>query len=159
MFNTLVASESSVENSISKAELYLVQVLQKDSTCKSFDELRSYQYHYSTNNAIRELSPTSASIKLHILRAFYVTYIQLSYLETRREQLNPLLYGFIYEDNLLMPQKINTLLPPMEDYVPHCVCKACVRLTCCCVRAEIPCCSFCACKKKDTCKNKFGSQK
>ena len=57
--------------------------LQKDSSCKSFDKLRSYQYHYSTNNAIRELPPTSASINLHILRAFYLTHIQLSCLETR----------------------------------------------------------------------------
>ena len=73
--------------------------------------------------------------------------------------MDPLLYGFIYEDNLLMPQKIRTLLPPMEDYVPNCVCKACVRQICCCLKAEIPCCSFWACKNKDTCKNKFGEPK
>ena len=42
------------------------------------------------------------------------------------EKLNSLLFGFMQED-LLVPQKVLIVLPPMDDFVPNCQCKACLK--------------------------------
>ena len=65
-----------ITNCIQKAEEYLIHVLQKNSTCQHSNELRSFRYHYSTNNSVGDLPPTNA-IRLHIKRAFYVTHLQV----------------------------------------------------------------------------------
>ena len=89
-----------------KAEEYLIQVLQKNSICKNFNELRSFRYHYSTNNSVCDLPPTTSAIRLHIKRAFYITHLQVTCPNKYGVKLNPLLFGFIQEDDLLVPQKV-----------------------------------------------------
>ena len=110
-----------------KAEEYLIQVLQKNSTCKHYNELCSFRYHYSTNNSVCDLPPTTNAIRLHIKCAFYVTHLQLNCLNEYGEKLNVLLFGFIEGDDLFVPQKVLILLPTMNDFVPNCQFKACLK--------------------------------
>ncbi|KAJ8668266.1 hypothetical protein QAD02_009929 [Eretmocerus hayati] len=65
-------SEICIEESIKLAEEYLVNIVQKSSKCDTFDRLRLWSYYHSNKSLIEDLPPTSKSIRLHILRAFYV---------------------------------------------------------------------------------------
>jgi len=65
----------SIEEQVKLAEEYLVQVLKRGSHCKTMDELRFNIYTQSKNVSIDKLPPTSKSVKLHILRAFYHTHL------------------------------------------------------------------------------------
>ena len=60
-------SEACLEDNIMMAEEYLVNVVQKGTKCKTFDELRVWKYHHSKCMLIEDLPPTSRSIRLHIL--------------------------------------------------------------------------------------------
>lgn len=120
--------------------------------CKTFNEFRYWSYCYSKKFAVEELPPTSASIKLHILRAFFVTYTQLHCFQVNVEKLDATSFGFVMEDELLLPQKVDVLLP-LDEFVLNCTCKKCATKRCACLTANLPCCSFCTCKSANTCQN------
>ena len=62
--------ESDIENQVTLAEHYLVQVRKKGSFCRTSDELKNYFYHHVKSP---DLPPTSQETRLHILRAFFAT--------------------------------------------------------------------------------------
>ena len=66
---------------IHKAEPYLVQVLNPNSTCTTMDDLRYEMYHQSKVSDLHSLPPTSADLHLHILRCLYTTYTQMHCLQ------------------------------------------------------------------------------
>ena len=104
------------------------------------------------------LLPTSESIRLHILRAFYIVYTQTKILDINIPKLNSIDFGFKIEDNLLVSEKIHILLSPSDELIVNCTCKKCSRLTCPCVAGKIPCCSFCFCQRDNTCKNVYNNK-
>lgn len=67
-----------MEESVAMAEEFLVKIMRKGSDCKTADDLRLRSYHHATCALIEELPPTSNSMKLHILRAYYVVYTQIN---------------------------------------------------------------------------------
>ena len=103
--------------------------------------------------SVENLPSTSQTMRLHILRCFYITHLQMNCLNVNATSLDPELFGFEKHDDLLIPKKVKILLPPIEDLIPNCNCKCCTRRTCYCVAAGVPCCSFCFCKRENTCKN------
>lgn len=121
---------------------------------QTFDELRIYTYRYEKNFSLAKLPPTSTTIKMHSLRGFYVTYIAKHIFDENTQELNPCDYGFYEDGDLLLPKIIHQLYPPEEELPPHCICKNCTKSTCPCKIRNVPCCSFCYCKKKNDCKNK-----
>ena len=62
--------ESDIENQVTLAEHYLLQVRKKGSFCRTSDELKNYFYHHVKSP---DLPPTSQETRLHILRAFFAT--------------------------------------------------------------------------------------
>lgn len=85
-------------------------------------------YTYYDKVDVMDLSPTSHSIKLHILRYLYVTNQQLNLLngfhliwmilDTLRKQ------GTV-EENDLEPQRIHIIYPPINKLILNCNCKKC----------------------------------
>ena len=136
----------------------MVRVTEKNSKYQTFDELRVSSYYHSKSVLIEDLPPTSASMRLHILRAFYITYTQTNCLNRFKAPLNPLLFGYQIQDDLLVPKQVKILLPPLSDLVPSCRCNICSNKACLCVTQMIPCCSFCYCQKNHTCKNKYSEK-
>ena len=121
---------------LADAEQFLVQVLKPGSKCKSLDELRHYMYHYNKSTTIDKLPPTSCAARSHLLRAFLSAFEQTNC--HTRLKLNPLKYGFKYEDGLLVPEVNQRLIP--GDLVLNCNCEKCVTTRC-------TCCMFCKCQK------------
>lgn len=155
-FNIFVCTSdpSNVQECVTAAEEFLVQVVRKDSHSKTFDELRNWTYHHAKSVTVENLPPTSNSVNLHILRAFYICYEQYNCLCSTARKLDPCLFGYKTEDGMLVPQRIMSIFPPIDILIPSCNCKTCGRRTCPCQQAEISCCSFCFCQSRgNNCKN------
>ena len=71
----------SLERQIGKAEEYLVQVLKRNTACKTMDELRIWMYHHHKGRSLDELPPTSHAARAHILRAFFATNVMTTLLD------------------------------------------------------------------------------
>ncbi|XP_034934843.1 uncharacterized protein, partial [Chelonus insularis] len=112
-------SAAAIESNITAAEKYLINVWKKNTHCQTFDEQRYWSYHHSNTMNVNELPPTSASMRLHILRAMYITYIQTHFMD-QHENLDPNLFGYTQGDDNCTPQKIHTIIPPVDDLPPNC---------------------------------------
>jgi hypothetical protein len=124
----------SIEEQIKLSEEYLVQVLKRGSHCKTMDELRLNIYTQSKNVSIDKLPPTSKSVKLHILRAFYHTHLYQNCLDDNINhiQLDPTHYGYEDAGDCLHPVRVTTLFPDINELVPSCSCLKCARESCLC---------------------------
>ena len=102
------------DDEILKAEAYLVEVFKNGTSCTTMNELRDHLYHHSKCASIEQLPPTSHALKAHILRAYYGTYVLTTIQSDNRTMLNPLLYGYVEEDELLLPDMAFKCVP--EEY-------------------------------------------
>lgn len=84
-------SDEGIADCLNNAEEYLCLVVSKTANKKTFDELRCWSYCWvlTKNCLVENLPPTSNSIKLHILRAFYVVNTQLNCLNSYATALDP----------------------------------------------------------------------
>ena len=149
-------TEANVQDCISSAEKYLVQVLHRGNHgIETMDALRFNLYHHRKSLTILDLPPTSYATEGHIRRAFYMASSQINCLWGRT--LNPQEYGFIMENECLVPRKCQRDLP--EDFATKCSCVKCATHSCPCRQKNIPCCIFCRCQKDDNgsqCRNPNG---
>lgn len=137
------------------AEEYLIQVLRPGNPSKTFDELRYWMYHHGKTFSVTELPPTSESIRLHILRAFFIVYNQNNCLEEKTTSLDPLLFGYKMENDGLILKSVD-IFPSTEELVPNCNCGKCAqKRSCCCRAAGLPCSSFCHCQTTSQCTNPY----
>ncbi|KAJ8667307.1 hypothetical protein QAD02_008969 [Eretmocerus hayati] len=104
-----------IGESLVQAEEYLMNIFQKSSICTSFAELRLWTYYHAKESLIEDLPPTSKSIRLHILRTFYIVYTQTQCLNSNARKLNPLKFGYTKVDNFIMPEKVKILIPPANE--------------------------------------------
>ena len=101
--------------------MYLVKVLSKNSQSKTFDHLSYSVYRLGKANTISDLPLTSASIKFHILRAFYATFVQINYLNINANKLDPIRYGYYSNENYILPQKPeDNIYPSTSELTPSC---------------------------------------
>ena len=125
------------------------------SDVDSFDELRFLVYHEKhLQFDIERFPPTSASIKQHILRVYLQCYMWLHASFIEDIQLNPLDYGYMFDDNEnLIP--LMTTEPSIPDEFPAaCNCLKCARPRVCpCRLKPIACCRYCKCGATTLCKN------
>ena len=128
---------------IHKAEQYLVQVRNPNSTCTTVDDLRYEMYHQSKVSDLHSLPPTSADLHLHILRCLYTTYTQMHCLQN--VTVDPTNYGYELKNGSLVP--IYHQNNVSESLVQTCSCKKCLTKHCACRRIGVPCCVYCKCKK------------
>ena len=74
--------------------------------------------------------------KVHIVRAYYATYVMTSILSANTTELNPLLYGFEEEDERLHPDK--AIRPIPEEYAVNCTCLKCATERCAYRKSDLP---------------------
>ena len=132
------------------AEQYLIKLLYSKSGAKSFNDLR-YEEHIGFKPKLPpEMSPTSGLLKYHILCAIYATYLYTTILNSNKEEINPLDFGFVKHGDILVPQRVIDIFPPEDKFPTFCKCrKNCSTKKCKCVLKEIPCISFCKCQKSE----------
>ena len=148
------------EDEITRVESYLVQVYKNGTTCSTMNELRDYIYHHSKGISLEQLPPTSHALKAHILRAYYGTYVMTTILSEEKVVLDPLAYGYVAENELLLPDM--SVQPVPEEYAVQCNCSKCVTVKCPCRKGNLPCCQFCKCQvlrdeNANCCRNPAGS--
>ena len=102
---------------------------------------RYYLYHHSKKTIV-DLPSTNHSVRGHILRVFYETYLQLHCLDNA--ELNPCEFRFYQGDGALLPDRKQALLP--DDFPMPCRCPACATRRCPCRQNEIKCCVYCSCQ-------------
>ncbi|KAK7066656.1 hypothetical protein SK128_024467, partial [Halocaridina rubra] len=107
------------------------------------DDLIDYNYHHSRASP-EKLLPTSHAIKVHILRAYYGTYVMTSVLSENNIELNPLLYRYDKEDELHTPYMNFRSIP--EEWAVYCTCTKCTTDGCACRKSGQVCCQFCKCQ-------------
>ena len=64
------SGQSCTDDFVASCEAYLVQVLKRNTTCTTIDQLRNYIYHHSKGVSLDQLPPTSHVIERHIRRAY-----------------------------------------------------------------------------------------
>ena len=94
--------------------------------------------------SINELSPASTAIHAQLLRSHYVTHLNLNVLENPSIELDPVDYGWTFENGLLVQVKNLVQIPP--EFVIRCKCKAGCKRSCGCKRAQEKCTLYCGCK-------------
>ena len=102
------------------SEKYLVKVCQMTTKCETFDELR-YQTFLSKNKTLPELSPTSHSIKDHLLRSHYIVNQCLNLMQAEYQFLNPFNFGWTLSNGYMMPEKYECFMP--VEYTVTCGCQ------------------------------------
>jgi hypothetical protein len=140
----LCSNTDELEDQITKAEQFLVQVLHKGSSCKTMNELRSWMYHKRKGITLLELPPTSQSTRAHILRSYYVTNFMRCLLMENAPILNLREYGYKECDGLLLPVASENAIP--ETTVQCCTCQKCATVRCTCRKVGLTCCRLCQCK-------------
>ena len=78
------------------------------TTATTFDQLR-LDVHRHKVVGLEELPPTSSVIRGHLRRAFYVIRNAFTLLDDEESQLDPIHYGWINQEGILMPLK--SLIP------------------------------------------------
>ena len=145
------SGQSCTDDFVASCEAYLVQVLKRNTTCTTMDQV-----------SLDQLPPTSQAIEQHIRRAYYATYQMVTLLHRHSPTvLNPTVFGFKKTDEILLP--IKGLRPIPEEYTTLCNCKKCSKNSCACRKAGLQCISFCKCQsfqgdeQNVQCKNPSGS--
>ena len=64
------SGQSCTDDFVASCEAYLVQVLKRNTTCTTIDQLRNYIYHHSKGVSLDQLPSTSHAIEQHIRRAY-----------------------------------------------------------------------------------------
>ena len=129
---------------LARAEEYLVKVLKRATTCKTFTELRKEIYHHSKNSIMQQLPPTTIPLQQHLLRAHLATFQMVHLLDHSEALPNPTEFGYIDEDGLLLPSKKLSDVPVALTVT--CACGKCARITCSCREEGERCCQFCRCR-------------
>ncbi|KAL4238796.1 hypothetical protein ACF0H5_003503 [Mactra antiquata] len=155
LYLTLFGNSLDEENRreiLALAERYLVKVCKPSSSCETMDELRYSMYRCSKSINLKDLPPTSASIKNHILRCLYVSFKQMNCL--KQLNINPTDFGYEETGGLISPCRVYNPVP--SNLAQTCSCKDCSTKRCACRIAGVQCCTYCACKntnKSSRCKN------
>ena len=129
------------EQDVLLAEEYLVKVwtgvLSKTSAL-SFDQLRIEFYNTVSLNM---LPPTSAVMRGHILRGFYLIRKAVSLLDDDPIEMNPVDFGWNGETGILLPSKF---LKPLPNVLrTTCKCTSDCAKRCKCKAANLKCVVFC----------------
>jgi len=143
---------------IQQAEQFLINVsTKKYRSCSTFNELRAKLYHHQSNDK-RFVDLPCASITLHnnIRRAFLQTKLWLdSPFLNATDTMEFQDYGYVclLNENMILPKLDDDIKP--ADVPEPCKCTTCVRQTCSCRVAGLPCSVFCGCADHEDkgCKN------
>lgn len=144
------------DENFTEAEKYLVRVwagAKSKSESKTFDQLRvEVQLRATTPKSLDALPPTSSAIHSHIRRAFYCIRKVLCLLDVTQPDIDPTRYGWMKDNDTLLPEKGLNPLPPKMLFVCKCRGK-CDSARCLCKKSGAKCVVFCH-MEQSTCQNK-----
>lgn len=131
-------------DSLDLAEQFLVRVLKSGTKCKTFDQIRVEMMTQGKKSNLLNIPCTSASLRGHLNRSFYMVYTCASVLNTG-PSLNSIEYGWVIsdEDSSPMPDPCLKELP--YEVMITCGCKNCNTRRCQCRKHSLACASFCKC--------------
>ena len=122
----------------------------------SIQKTNSYNWHEQAEIMTRPVPshqtchpPLLATLKkcsINISRSFYISYQMCSILDDVKVNLDPTVFGYIMEHDLLLPSNKITQLP--EDMTAVCNCQQlhCANKWCSCRKPSTSCSKFCKCK-------------
>ena len=125
-----------------QAEKYLVNVIDPNTTCEKFDDLRHMMYT-STDKTLLKLPPTSSAIKGHLLRCHYVVNLCINLLDSGKEELRPVNFGWKRVHGMLVPDQNLQSMP--TEFTTKCGCKKGCTKGCGCKRNSHLCTEYCKC--------------
>jgi len=106
-------------------------------------------YNRSLLQSVSELPPTSHSLSTHLKRCYYVVHTCASVMWPHH-RLNPVEYGWYFDDGVLMPVQYINFIP--DRILQYCGCTSgCSNMKCACKRESVICCSVSTCSM--TCAN------
>ena len=155
--NTFAESHDLSEESLKKAEEYLVRVWNgsgRKTSSQTFDQLRVENHVKSaTPKSLAQLPPTSSVIRCHIQRSFYIVHNVINLLNKCGPVLDPTSHGWFCDDSTLLPVKGLNPPPPEKLILCKCVGK-CDTKRCPCAKARLVCTLFCHMSQESRCQNK-----
>ena len=141
-----------LSDDIANAEKFPLKCITKHDV-DTFNQLRFIVYH-EKHLQFERFSPTSDSIKQHILRAYLQCHIWLHAPFLENIELNPLDYGYKLDDNGNLVPILATKPPISSNFPQPCNCRKCSKPKVCpCRLKEISCCQYCKCNASPECKN------
>ena len=117
-----------------------------------------YEHYYQKILTVdlEKLPPTSASIRLHIQRAYLQTFLWLQSPIELSIDLRPENFGYMLVDEELLLPQVNVQKTLPEDFVMPCSCiKLSKKNVCPCRVGDMSCCDFCKCKSGEFCQNQL----
>ena len=136
-----------LESSFVDAELYVIKVLESNSTSTTFDELR-HELYRKKSRSLYDLPPVSRSLQGHLERCYYVINESLNLL-SKAKSLEPTAHGWESFEAYLLPRKREVTLP--SEYTIVCGCSKGCKGRCSCSKNDVPCTEFCQCARN--CRN------
>ena len=132
------------------AERFLVDCMptgQSRGGAVSFNDIRHTDYHRAKLIDLGKSPCTSASLRLHIKRAYLQTYMWIHAAIIDDKILNETSYGYRKGgEEKRIPIIVEEDIIPMDFPLP-CNCLKCARgKVCPCRVKDFPCCDFCKCK-------------
>ena len=103
-------------DALKNTEQYLVKILQPQSCCTSFDQLR-FEMYFARKISYLNLPPSSHSLRGHIQRCHFVVRQGISLLDGITE-LDPCDFGWAEVDGYILPEK--QLLPLPAYFLVRC---------------------------------------
>ena len=150
-------SNQLTEEVVQKAEEYLVHVwagAKSKPESRTFDQLRvECHIRATTPKPLEALPPTSSVIRGHIQRAFFVVRNVLCLLGDPHSAPDPTNYGWVMDNDILLPAKCLNSLPHGKLVICKCMVK-CNTKRCPCKKAGQNCVIFCHKQQESACQNK-----
>ena len=147
------------ENTAAKSEAYICDLYPSSKrTPATTDELRYLMFCHKRHKN-EALPPTSDSVRQHIRRANYQTYVWRRSLDAMQDLPPPKDHGWKIEDGALRPVFMTKEPAPkslLELTTCHCKKSEC-RRNCSCNNAGLSCTEACICMADETCKNPHGA--
>ena len=137
------------------AEHFLLECISRvvSRSEETFNDLRYSRYHSQNYKLdLNKFPCTSNSLRFHIQRAYFQCRLWILSATIESIDLDPVLYGYTFDDSKMLISVINDGIPLPEDFPAPCACLKCARGNICpCRVLGIECCDICKCHKK--CKN------
>lgn len=123
-----------------------INLYAKGGEFESLNYVRPHMY-YGGHKLLEALPPTDDSLKLHVLRSVFQTYVWVTAIEPTPEVLDPFKYGWTSESGTTKPiLMLNSHVPANLNTDNFCKCKKMWIRNCSCKKIGVMCDIACSCR-------------
>lgn len=147
-----LGDEILTDDVLNAVEEFLLKCFKPGVTVKTFDEARVWLF--KKMKSFTDLPPTSDSIKLHIKRCHWTTYMWKNACNKAVLYKDPTDYGWEVDDNNQLKPKFSSNNVNPKDLFEFVICGCtgkCATLKCGCLKKTVTCTPLCKCSAE--CKN------